>query len=85
MTPHQITFQRLPNDGTHRAMCSCGWSITGDREEVQQRAATHDMDEAEETRANKRKAMRLMGWGDETQREKPKRPAFVSGAYRGGK
>lgn len=45
MTLHRITFQRLPNDGTHRAMCSCGWSVTGDREEVCNRAATHDMDE----------------------------------------
>ncbi len=45
MTLHSISFYRSTDDGSYRAVCTCKWSCNGTREEVQCRAATHDLDE----------------------------------------
>lgn len=46
MQAHYIRFLRAVDEpGIYRGVCSCGWSMTGEREEVQARAATHDLDE----------------------------------------
>ncbi len=45
MKTHEIRFYRNPADGMYRAICSCGWTLEGDREDVQAKAATHDLDE----------------------------------------
>lgn len=41
---HSVHFQRHSYTGVFHAECVCGWSLTGTREEVQTRAATHDLD-----------------------------------------
>lgn len=46
MAFHSIRFFRCPEEaGEFRAVCTCGWSIRGTLEEIQSRAATHDLDE----------------------------------------
>jgi hypothetical protein len=46
MTTHITRFHRCPDEvGMFRAICICGWSIQGDLETIQTRAATHDLDE----------------------------------------
>lgn len=44
---HSTRFYRNPSDGTYRCICTCGFTCEGDRETVQTRAATHDLDEVE--------------------------------------
>lgn len=48
---HGLRFERNRMTGEHRAHCSCGWQCTGTAAEVQARAATHDLDEPEQTEA----------------------------------
>lgn len=49
MTLHTVRFLRSTTEpGQYRAVCTCGWSIQGERDFVQGRAATHDLDELEE-------------------------------------
>lgn len=42
---HLTNFYRVPDTGLTYGLCSCGWSLTGQRDEVEARAATHDLDE----------------------------------------
>ncbi len=49
-TTHNVRFTRNTATGELRAVCTCHWSMTGDREEVQSAAAVHDMDERVLTR-----------------------------------
>jgi hypothetical protein len=42
---HYVTFQKNPTTREWRGACHCGWSMTGTQEDVQTRAATHDLDE----------------------------------------
>lgn len=42
---HEIRFYRTPSDGTLACRCSCGFTCTGDAQEVRSRAATHDLDD----------------------------------------
>lgn len=49
MTFHSCRFFRcIDEPGEYRAVCTCGWSIRGDLEYIQGRAATHDLDEIRE-------------------------------------
>jgi hypothetical protein len=42
---HQVRFFRSTDEpGLHKAVCTCGWSMNGDLETLQTRAATHDLD-----------------------------------------
>lgn len=42
---HSIKLFRNTRTGGYRAECSCGWILIGDsKEEVQGRAATHDIE-----------------------------------------
>ena len=41
---HTTTFARNTRTGLWRASCVCGWVKFGEREEVQSRAANHDLD-----------------------------------------
>ena len=46
---HVARFYRCTDEpGLYRAVCTCGWSIQGDLETIQARAATHDLDEIQE-------------------------------------
>lgn len=44
MTTHEVNFERNIQDGKWRALCSCGWQHYGSEEEVQCRAAVHDIE-----------------------------------------
>ena len=49
MTKHVVRFYRYTDEpGESQAICSCGWTIRGDLEYIQGRAATHDLDEIRE-------------------------------------
>lgn len=41
---HTVAFARNQRTGLWRATCNCGWVTFGERDEVQAKAATHDMD-----------------------------------------
>lgn len=42
---HEVRFYRNPDDGTYRAICTCGWLINGaSLESLQCAAATHDLE-----------------------------------------
>lgn len=43
MSHHTIRFLRHTVTGEHRAVCTCGWSMTGDLETVQTVASVHDL------------------------------------------
>ncbi len=46
---HSVRFYRSTTEpGVYHAACSCGWTINGDLETIQGRAATHDLDEIQE-------------------------------------
>jgi len=46
VTLHTVRFFRSTDEpNLHRAACTCGWSMNGDLETLQLRAATHDLDE----------------------------------------
>lgn len=61
MSSHSVRFFRCVDEpDLHRAICSCGWAITGDQDHVQSRAATHDIDEDQE-RGRVRSAPLLQG------------------------
>jgi hypothetical protein len=44
MTEHKVIFQRNQRTGMWRSICICGWMWAGFKDDVQTRAATHDMD-----------------------------------------
>jgi len=49
MTLHSVRFYRSTTEpGVYHATCSCGWAMSGDLQELQTRAATHDLDEIRE-------------------------------------
>lgn len=41
---HNSKFERNTVTGTWRVSCTCGWFMYGTKEEVQKRAATHDLE-----------------------------------------
>lgn len=43
-TNHSVKFERNTRSGDWRAKCTCGWFHIGERDEVQSRAATHDLE-----------------------------------------
>lgn len=45
MTTHHVSFYRNTAEGGHRAVCTCGWSASGELEYLQGRSATHDLDD----------------------------------------
>lgn len=40
---HQVFFGRW-SDGLVRAVCTCGWTMDGEQDDVAARAACHDLD-----------------------------------------
>ena len=50
MTLHTVRFLRSTGDTKeYRALCTCGWAMQGPSlEEIQGRAATHDLDDFKE-------------------------------------
>lgn len=46
LATHSVHFQRRTDKPLFRASCTCGWSVEGTCEEVQTKAATHDLDES---------------------------------------
>lgn len=48
MTQHQVRILRCLDDAKdYRAVCTCGWSMRSDLEDVQGRAAKHEQNELE--------------------------------------
>ncbi len=47
MQGHKILFYQNPISKIYRAVCSCGWTLEGEKEFVQGRAACHDLNTGE--------------------------------------
>lgn len=45
MYHHRILFYQNPISKVYRAVCSCGWTLEGEKEWVQGAAAVHDLTE----------------------------------------